>query len=310
MEKGHNCALVLGPTASGKTKLAVELASQLNGAIFSLDSRQVYKQLDIGTGKDLYEFQVGEKQIPYYLINIAELEENYNLSRFLSDFETAWIDAQTKGLFPILCGGTGLYMDALMQDHEYVNIPANLALRERLEPLEHKELLLEFEKHNARFPKVDTHNKRRLIRAIEIGVYLKGNPLPPSEKTVQPKPFTIGIDIPVEERRSRITDRLQHRLKNGLVEEVDVLLKSGVSKEWLLSLGLEYKFVTQHLLGQLSYTEMQGQLLTAIHQFAKRQMAWFRKLEREGLDIRWLSPLSHWRGDGGEAITDILSELD
>lgn len=285
----YNSIMLLGPTASGKTRMAVELALEHNGCILSADSRQVYKHLDIGTGKDLDEYIINNTPISYKLIDSVELGNKYHLSNYIHDFETAWNQCVALQQLPIICGGTGLYFDAILKDFRYAHVPADDSLRQKLEVLSRDELL----KYYSKIPKTDYHaladisSTKRLIRAIEIVSFLQTNMIEPSTFP-QVKPYIIGLNPPVELRRERIKNRLIQRLENGMVEEVQSLMQQGLQKEYLIRLGLEYKFIVLYITGELTYDEMQEQLYNHICQFAKRQMTWFRKMEREGYDIHWV----------------------
>ncbi|MTI32516.1 tRNA (adenosine(37)-N6)-dimethylallyltransferase MiaA [Xanthovirga aplysinae] len=279
---------ITGPTASGKTSLAVQLAYRLNGEIISADSRQVYKQMDIGTGKDLEEYGVGDHSIPYHLIDIREAGEKYNVSDFQKDFFRAVQDILFRGKLPILCGGTGMYIQSVLEDYGFTHIPKDVAFRETLERKTQEELLqiLNALPYPENFK--DHHHRKRTIRAIEIGRFLRNNP----QENFKPQypeidTLVIGVKYDRESRRKRISHRLKQRFQQGMVEEVEELLQT-VSAEDLIWYGLEYKMITQYLKGELSYNEMYKKLETGIYQFAKRQMTWFRKMEREGYDIHWL----------------------
>ena len=286
--------VIIGPTASGKTHLAVQLAHQLisqgrPAEIISADSRQVYRGMDIGTGKDLAEYTIEGHTIPYHLIDIVEAGEAYNVFRYQQDFDRAMQDILGRNATPIVCGGSGLYIEAALRPEAMLAIPPNDALRAELDTLTDAQLLDRFSLIPAAYSeKADTSTRKRLIRAIEIGTYLTANP-GASPKTRPPLPpyRVIGLNPPVSVRRERIGRRLRYRLQHGLVEEVEGLLKQGIPAEKLIYYGLEYKYVTQYVLGQLPYPEMVTQLETAIHQFAKRQMTYFRKMERDGLAIEW-----------------------
>jgi tRNA dimethylallyltransferase len=283
---------VLGPTASGKTQLACQLAFHLNGEIISADSRQVYKDLNIGTGKDLDEYQVKGKHIPYHLIDICDVNTQFYLHDFIRRLKISFLEITDRGHLPIICGGTGLYLEALEKDHSLTQIPENDELRKKLNELSKEDLLATIQSGNVTLSGVGGHaidlsSKKRIIRGIEIVEYLKTNPLPQKEKAVY-KPRYIGIKIDKEERNARIDDRLEHRLENGLIEEVEGLLKKGISHERLQFLGLEYKFVSLYLLKKISHKELFLQLSTAIHQFAKRQMTWYRRMEKHGISIEWV----------------------
>ncbi len=297
---------ILGPTASGKTKLAVALANAVNGEIISADSRQVYRGMDIGTGKDLADYKLPSGEVVrYHLIDICDAGEKYNLFRYQEDFQNAYTDITERGNLPILCGGTGLYVEAVLKRYNLQRVPENKTLRESLAGKSLEELtaiLKELKRktgsnmHN----KTDVDSCKRAIRAIEIETYCLENPSDavvgqannPVRETFSADtydaPLIFGTDISRELRRERITQRLDERLKEGMVDEVKNILDSGVSPEDLIYYGLEYKFVTLYLTGELSYQEMRRQLEIAIHQFAKRQMTWFRGMDKRGLHIEWI----------------------
>ncbi|WP_421828235.1 tRNA (adenosine(37)-N6)-dimethylallyltransferase MiaA [Larkinella sp.] len=290
--------VILGPTASGKTRLAVHVARRVKGEIISVDSRQVYRDMDIGTGKDLDEYQIDNQSIPYHLINIVDAGSDYNLFQYQQDFSRVLPEILARGHVPILCGGTGLYLEAVLKGHRYTAIPVNQTLRTELEMKSDDELLERFRHVPSEYTHLaDTSTRKRLIRAIEIATYLTENPATDFSGPVsQPDAVVFGIDLPVEVRRQRITERLHQRLQNGLIDEVQRLLENGIPAEKLIFYGLEYKFITQYLHGELEYATMTARLETAIHQFAKRQMTFFRKMERDGLRIHWLDgqlPTAH-----------------
>jgi tRNA dimethylallyltransferase len=284
--------VILGPTASGKTHLATRVAYELNGEILSADSRQVYRGMDIGTGKDLEEYVVNGKSIAYHLINIKEAGEQYNVNDFQHDFEEAYHEILAKGHCPILCGGTGFYIHSLLKGHAYASVPVNEPLREELGSLSSEALLARFQQmHSAYHDIADTSTRKRLIRAIEIAEFLTSGPGRSNSFVNAPdkyEPVIFGLNPAVETRRERITRRLNDRLKNGLVEEVQGLMARGLSAEQLIYYGLEYKFVTHYLTGETDYATMHARLETEIHRFAKRQMTFFRKMEKDGLVINWL----------------------
>ncbi len=287
--KKYNCIIITGTTASGKTKLACQLAYEMNAEIISVDSRQVYRGLNIGAGKDLDEYVIDGTPIPYHLIDIADIHENFHLQKFIEHFIKAYQDIVSRNKTAIICGGTGLYLDAILKQHSYAAVPVDEDLRAKLITLSHDELLKIFNTYESEFKTLaDTSSSKRLIRAIEISEYLKHHEVP---KTNFPElhPLIYCIESDREERRKRISARLKHRLENGMIDEVDTLLKSAYSADRLQFLGLEYKYVTMHLIGELSYYEMYNRLETSIHQFAKRQMTWFRKMEREGQNINWIA---------------------
>ncbi|OIN58604.1 tRNA (adenosine(37)-N6)-dimethylallyltransferase MiaA [Arsenicibacter rosenii] len=287
--------VILGPTASGKTKLAVQVARQLQGEIISVDSRQVYRGMDIGTGKDLDEYTVDGEPVPYHLINVVDAGEDYHIYRFQQDVQQALDDIRQRGKRPILCGGTGLYLEAILNRHAFTAIPIDQALRDSLSLLSDDALLARFHQSSSAYSAVaDTSTRKRLIRAIEINQYLTRHPdTPLLNQKPEPAetPAVFGIDLPVDVRRARITRRLHERLQSGMIEEVEQLLASGIPAGKLIFYGLEYKFITQYLAGELDYETMSVRLETAIHQFAKRQMTFFRKMERDGLRIQWLDGL-------------------
>ena len=291
--------MVLGPTASGKTRLACELAYQLNGEIISADSRQVYKGLDIGTGKDLNEYVINGKQIPYHLIDVCEVETQFYFPDFIRQLKKAFTEITSRGHLPIICGGTGLYLEALEKDHSYTQIPENLELRKQLKDVGKEELIERLRNYRSESDpstplrvtlSVDLNSIKRIIRGIEIAEYSIKNPLIELKEEKLYKPKYIGININKEERDKRIDERLEQRLENGLIEEVEGLLKKGITHDKLQFLGLEYKFISLYLLGKLTKEELSIQLSTAIHQFAKRQMTWFRRMERNGVEIEWVDP--------------------
>ncbi len=280
--------VIVGPTACGKTRRAVEVASCFDGEIISGDSRQVYRGMDIGTGKDLAEYG----NIPYHLIDIASAGEKYNLHRYLKDFNSSYGQIIEKGRLPVICGGTGLYVESAIKGLKLPDVPANTELRKRLAGKSLEELALILRTYKTLHNTTDIDTEKRAIRAIEIEEFYRHNPsFAADAKLENATPLCstiIGIDIPREKRRERISQRLNSRLEEGMVEEIRTLIATGVSPEDLIYYGLEYKFVTQFVIGELSYQEMYKGLETAIHQFAKRQMTWFRGMEKRGLRINWL----------------------
>lgn len=285
----NNCIVILGPTASGKTKLACQLAYHLNGEIISADSRQVYKHLNIGTGKDLEEYEVSGKKINYHLIDIIEPADQFYLHDFVRELKIAYDKIMSNNKLPIICGGTGLYLDALTKDLSFTQIKENETLRKELEGLSKEELQKKLNTYNnKKLDNVDQDSKKRLIRAIEIAEHLRTNNTQLIKTELPYKPYFIGIKINVEERKENIYKRLIHRLNNGLTEEVEELLKAGITHERLQFLGLEYKFVSYYLQNKISKEELILKLSTAINQFSKRQMTWFRKMEKEGIEINWI----------------------
>lgn len=285
----HNCIVVLGPTASGKTHMACQLAYHLDGEIISADSRQVYRGLDIGTGKDLEEYTVNGKKIPYHLIDIIEPGEQFYLHQFTAELKKSFLEITNKDKLPIICGGTGLYLDALKKDFSFTQIKENEILREELEHLTKENLVIALENYSEKFTKhVDRDSKKRLIRGIEIADYFSKSNDAFTISELPYKPYYICINTDINVRKKNISVRLEKRLEHGLIEEVEGLLKSGISYERLELLGLEYKFVSYYLKKEITKEELYTRLQTAIFQFAKRQMTWFRKMEKEGVDIHWI----------------------
>jgi len=284
----HNLIIILGATASGKTKLAVSVADALNGEIISADSRQVFKRMDIGTGKDLQEYHINGKTIPYHLIDILSPGERYHVDAFKNDFYKAFAAITKKNNTPVLCGGTGMYIHSLLQNQTYTAVPVNQPLRDRLDLLSKEELVLILQNDESQnIGHVDLSSKKRLIRALEIADYLKHNIL---EEVNRPslKPVIFGLKNEVEVTRAKILSRLTERFKAGLVEEVEQLLKEGIDREILVFYGLEYKFIVNYLDGLLTFEELKLKLGTAICQYAKRQNTFFRKMEKDNVDIIWL----------------------
>ena len=299
---------ILGPTASGKTPVAARLAAEIGGEVISADSRQVYRRMDIGTGKDLGDYEVSQRDgsfvtsetsqknrpsvIPYHLIDIREPGTKYNLFEYQQDFFDAYQDIRSRGAVPILCGGTGLYVEAVLKGYKLSPVPQNQELRDRLEGKSLTELtemltVLKAKTGSNMHNTTDVDSCQRAIRAIEIETYNIEHPtprreLPPVDSLI------IGISIDRELRREKITRRLKARLEEGMVEEVKALLDEGIPADDLIYYGLEYKFVTEYLMGRTTYDEMFTRLEIAIHQFAKRQMTWFRGMERRGFEINWI----------------------
>lgn len=299
---------ILGPTASGKTSLAAALASRINGMdssmwggdthgaeIISADSRQVYRGMDIGTGKDLEDYTVGGKLIPYHLIDICDAGTKYNLFQYQQDFYDAYQDITHRGVLPILCGGTGLYIESVLKGYHLSPVPQNPVLRSSLEGKTLEELtdmLVDLKAKNGSnmHNRTDVDTAQRAIRAIEIETYNLEHPMPERELPAVDS-LVIGVSIDRDARRDKITRRLKQRLENGMVEEIKGLLDRGIPAENLLYYGLEYKFITEYVIGKTSYEEMLRGLEIAIHQFAKRQMTWFRGMERRGFTIHWIDAL-------------------
>lgn len=283
MYDDYELICILGPTASGKTRYAVELAGKIDGEILSGDSRQVYRGMDIGTGKDLEEYG----SVPYHLIDIADAGSKYNIYQYQKDFSAAFHDIVSRGKRPVLCGGSGLYIEAVTSGYHLPDVPANESLRIELAALPMDELIARYEKLRKPHNKTDYDTKQRLIRALEIAIYENEHPVQYSSCLPQKTKF-IGISVSREERNARIDARLESRLKSGMVEEVRGLLNSGIPAENLIYYGLEYKYITLYLTGEMEYATMVERLRIAIHQFAKRQMTWFRGMERRGIQIEWI----------------------
>jgi len=284
----YNLVTILGPTAGGKTSVAANLAFHIDGEIISADSRQVYRGMDLGTGKDYRDYIVNGRQIPFHLIDIVDAGYEYNVFEYQKDFLKAFEDIRSRNKFPVLCGGSGLYLEAVLSNYKLIQVPYNEELRKKLQDKELVELveILKTYKQNLH-NQTDIENKKRALRAIEIEEFCKNNP---NIDTHMPeiRSLVAGVKFDRLSRRKRITERLKQRLDAGMLEEVRELLDKGLNPEKLTYYGLEYKYMTWHLTGKISYDEMFEQLNTAIHQFAKRQMTWFRRMERQGTRIHWL----------------------
>ena len=278
---------VLGPTASGKTTFAAALAARLDTEIISADSRQIYRSMDIGTGKDLADYTVNGKAIPYHLIDICDPGYKYNVFEYQHDFFRAYETIRKKGKLPILCGGTGMYIEAVLKGYRLLDVPQNPGLRESLKDKSLPELEQILAGYKVLHNKTDVDTAQRAIRAIEIEEYYKSE-APDTNEYDPVNSLIIGIDIDRELRREKISRRLRARLDEGMVDEVKGIIASGVKPEDLIYYGLEYKYLTLYIIGELSYEDMVSQLEIAIHQFAKRQMTWFRGMERRGSEIHWI----------------------
>lgn len=283
----YDLIAILGPTASGKTPFAAALAAELHTEIISADSRQIYRGMDLGTGKDLADYTVNGKQIPYHLIDIADPGYKYNVFEYQRDFLKAYETIRQKGLLPIVCGGTGMYLESVLKGYRLLPVPENPELRTRLADKSLDELTELLKTYKSLHNTTDVDTAKRAIRAIEIEEYYAHTPV--DERSFPTlKSLIIGVDIDRELRREKITRRLRQRLEEGMVDEVRGLLAQGIRPEDLIYYGLEYKYLTLYAIGELSYDEMFSQLETAIHQFAKRQMTWFRGMERRGFTIHWM----------------------
>lgn len=278
---------IIGPTASGKTSLATALAYDLDSEIISGDSRQVYRGMDIGTGKDLEDYVVEGRQIPYHLIDIVEPGYKYNVFEYQRDFLKAYEDICRRGKLPILCGGTGMYVESVLKGYRLLPVPENPALRERLSGKSLDELTAILSTYKKLHNSTDVDTVKRAVRAIEIEEYYRQTPVQEREFP-HLKSLIIGVSIDRDLRRKKISERLRERLDAGMVEEVRGLLDRGIAPEDLIYYGLEYKYLTLYVTGQMTYAEMVHDLEIAIHQFAKRQMTWFRGMERRGFNIHWI----------------------
>ncbi len=296
----YNLIVITGATAGGKTSVAANLANKINGEIISADSRQVYRGMDIGTGKDLGDYCVNDTQIPYHLIDIAEAGCKYNVYEFQKDFFRVFEDINSRSKNAILCGGTGLYIDSVLKNYRLIHVPVNESLRKDLKTKtinELAEILKSFKKiHN----RSDLDTPKRAIRAIEIAEFYKTNHLK-EEKVPEINPIIFGIHFDREQRRARITERLKYRLENGMIDEAKHLIDVGISHQDMEYYGLEYKFLSWYLSNKITYDELFTKLNTAIHQFAKRQMTWFRKMEKDGTKIHWI--------DGNIGLEDKIIEI-
>jgi len=287
MPSKYDLITILGPTASGKTQLAAHVALKLNGEIISGDSRQVYRGMNLGTGKDYQDYTIDGAKIPYHLIDIVEAGSKYNVYEFQKDFFEVYNDIKERGNQPILCGGSGLYIESVIKGYKLIAVPDNPELREEMRSKSDEELIKRLSSYKNLHNQTDTTNRKRLERAIEIEEYYSKNGV---DETPLPKINNIifGVRYSRNNERKRISCRLKQRLNDGMVDEVKALLDSGIKAEDLIYYGLEYKYLTQYIIGQISWDEMFNQLNTAIAQFAKRQMTWFRRMERNGADIKWI----------------------
>lgn len=286
--KNYDLITIIGPTASGKTAFACHLANTLHTEIISGDSRQVYRSMDIGTGKDLSDYVINGENIPYHLIDIREAGDKYNIFEYQHDFHNVYTDIKNRDKLPILCGGSGLYVESVLRGYSLVNVPENKELRSKYADYSLQALTEILESYKTLHNKTDVDTAQRAIRAIEIEEYKKTHPLEQNEFPPL-NSLVIGVDIERELRRKKISKRLKARLEDGMIEEIKDILSQGVKPDDLIYYGLEYKYVTLYVLGQLSYEDMYSQLEIAIHQFAKRQMTWFRGMEKRGIHIHWIN---------------------
>ena len=300
----YDLITILGPTASGKTSLAATLAARLKIEIISGDSRQVYRRMDLGTGKDLSDYVVDGYKVPYHLIDIVEPGYKYNVFEYQRDFLVAYEDIKARGLLPILCGGTGMYLESILKGYRLLPVPENKELRERLASKSLEELTDILSRYKKLHNSTDVDTVKRAIRAIEIEEYYLTQDVN-ARSFPEIHSLIIGVDIDRNLRRQKITNRLKKRLQEGMVDEVKALLEEGINPDDLIYYGLEYKYLTLYAVGKLSYDEMFSQLEIAIHQFAKRQMTWFRGMERRGFQIHWIdaeAPLN----ENVERIIDLI----
>jgi tRNA dimethylallyltransferase len=283
----YDLVVVTGPTASGKTALASAVALKLNGEVISADSRQVYRNMDLGTGKDYNDYIVNGMQVPAHLIDIVDAGYKYNVFEFQRDFLEVYKDLKKRNRFPVVCGGSGMYIDSVISGYKLVEVPPDRELRNELEKRSMNELIEMLRTFKSLHNTTDIDTKKRAIRAIEIEkYYIKGTK--PADDFPKIRSLITGVKFDRESRRRRISQRLKERFENGMVDEVQQLLDKGIDSETMIYYGLEYKYITLYLTGKLSYDEMFKSLEVAIHQFAKRQMTWFRGMERRGIKIHWL----------------------
>lgn len=308
MDLKYDMLTILGPTAGGKTSLAAKMAFILDGEIISADSRQVYRGMDLGTGKDLEDYTVEGMQIPYHLIDIVDAGYKYNVYEYQKDFLKVFADLLKRNKYPVFCGGSGMYLDAVLKGYKLVPVPSNENLRSELEEKDTRELtaiLKSFKKlHNTS----DIDSRKRLIRAIEIEMYYDESK-DIDEHFPKINSLIVGVKYDRNSRRKKISERLKQRLDDGMINETKRIIESGVSPEILIYYGLEYKYLTQYVLGKITYDEMFKELETAIHQFAKRQMTWFRGMERKGFKIHWLDGFTPMN-EKTERIVELLQYVD
>lgn len=300
MREKYNSVTVLGPTAGGKTSLAAHLALALNGEIISADSRQVYRGMDIGTGKDIADYTINGTQIPFHLIDIVDAGVKYNVYEYQKDFIPVFKDIESRKKLPVLCGGSGMYIEAVLKGYKLINVPINITLRDELNLKSDEELIQILKSFKQLHNTSDIDTRKRMIRAIEIEKYYIKNP-EIDNNFPQINSLIIGVKSDRNTQRQRITQRLKQRLNEGMIDEVKVLLSKGIQPDDLIYYGLEYKFLTQYILGELTFDEMFKKLETAIHQFAKRQMTWFRKMEKSGFVIHWI--------DGNESLDSKINKI-
>lgn len=283
----YNLITILGSTAVGKTTVAAQLAHRIGGEVISGDSRQVYRRMDLGTGKDLNEYLVDGKWVPYHLIDLFDPGYKFNVYEYQTLFLKAFQNITQRNAMPILCGGSGLYIEAAIKGYRLIEVPENNLLRDELKSKTHQELEQMLASMKKLHNHTDTDTRKRLVRAIEIEMHYANVPKSDFDYP-EIKNIIFGIKFPRLQRRKRITERLKQRLNEGMIEEVESIIDSGVQPCDLIYYGLEYKWITQYVTGEITYNDMFNGLNTAIHQFAKRQMTWFRRMERNGLTINWI----------------------
>lgn len=281
--------IIIGPTASGKTRLAAFVANAIDAEIISADSRQVYRGMDLGTGKDYEDYIINNITIPYHLIDIVDAGYKYNLFEFQQDFKNAYLDIKQRQKQALVCGGTGLYVESIIKNYSLYEVPEDAEFRNACELRSFEELVHELEQYKTMHNKSDLDSKKRLIRALEIARFESRNEIRKTEPIFEFEPIVIGVDISRDVRRNRIETRLKNRITSGMIEEVEKLISQGVSPEVLIYYGLEYKYLTQFVTGIISRKQMEEELCIAIFQFAKRQMTWFRGMERRGIHIHWIN---------------------
>ena len=280
--------IIIGPTATGKTRLAALVAADINAEVICADSRQVYRDMNLGTGKDYDDYIVNGRKIPYHLMDIVDAGEKFNLFKFFEAFQQSYKDIVDRGKQPLVCGGTGMYVESIIKNYNMHPVPEDLEFRKSCESRSFEDLTEELKTYKTLHNTTDLDTKKRLVRALEIARYERLHPIECKQSACLYVPLTIGVSVSREVRRERIERRFKERLASGMTDEVEALLAKGVPAETLIYYGLEYKYLTLYVTGKITRNEMEEQLLTAIFQFAKRQMTWFRGMERRGINIHWI----------------------
>lgn len=283
----HDMIVITGPTATGKTRLAALVADRLGGEVISADSRQVYRGMDIGTGKDLSEYYIEDREVPVHMVDIVDAGYRYNVFEYQRDFLKVFEDMTARGVFPVVCGGSGMYVDSIVSGYRLVQVPVNEQLRALLAGRSLEELTEILAKYKSLHNSTDVDTVKRAVRAVEIADYYAHHPVDDSPFPVR-NPLVTAVFVDRETRRQRISQRLRSRLEEGMIEEVQRLLAGGIHPDDLIYYGLEYKYITLYLMNRLSREEMVQKLEVEIHRFAKRQMTWFRGMERRGIAIHWI----------------------